>query len=265
MKYKLGVIGFGVMGQAIISRFIADNKVLPDQVCVFDLDKSKIAAFRYPVIAVDNLQDMVDNSERILFAVKPQHYKSAIEGIDFGSVMTIVTIMAGVCVDTLRHYIGDKPIVRVMPNTPCALGKGVCALYFDKVPADERSLIESWFASCGDTVIISEDKFDAVTGVSGSGPAYVYMFAQGMIEGGMRGGLTYEDSKKLALNTLIGAAELAKNSADELDVLIDKVCSKGGTTIEAVNSYRENDLTGIIADGIDACRNKSKILSENNK
>lgn len=266
MKYELGIIGFGVMGQAIVSRFLADNKLAPEKICVFDLDKEKIKSFSYPVIASDNLQDMVNNSDRILFAVKPQHYKEAINGIDFASVSTVITIMAGVQVNTLRNNIGkDIGILRVMPNTPCALGKGVCALFFDKVDNEEKEILINWFGSCGDTIIITEDKFDAVTGVSGSGPAYVYTFAQGMIEGGIRGGLSYEESKTLALNTLIGAAELAKKSNENLDVLIDKVCSKGGTTIEAVNVYRDKNLTGIIADGIDACRNKSKLLSENNK
>ena len=263
MKYKLGVIGFGVMGQAIISRFIIDNKLNPSEICVFDLDKAKINSFSYKINVADSVTDLVNKSERILFAVKPQHYKEACKGVDFSSVTTVLSIMAGVKVNSLRKYANiNTGIVRIMPNTPCALGKGVCALYFDNTIDSEKVFIKNWFDACGDTVIITEDKFDAVTGVSGSGPAYVYTFAQGMIEGGMRGGLSYEDSKILALNTLIGAAELAKKSTEPLDVLIDKVCSKGGTTIEAVNVYKEKNLTGIIADGIDACRAKSKALSE---
>ena len=264
MKYKLGVIGFGVMGQAIISRFIADKKLNASEICVFDLDKAKIDGFSYKINLAESVSDLVNKSERVLFAVKPQHYKEACKDVDFSSVTTVLSIMAGVKVNSLRKTanIYEVGIVRIMPNTPCALGKGVCALYFDKVIDSEKNIINNWFNACGDTVIITEDKFDAVTGVSGSGPAYVYTFAQGMIEGGMRGGLSYEDSKTLALNTLIGAAELAKKSTEPLDVLIDKVCSKGGTTIEAVNVYKEKNLTGIIADGIDACRAKSKALSE---
>ena len=117
-------------------------------------------------------------------------------------------------------------------------------------------------SACGGVVILDESKFDAVTSVSGSGPAYVYMFAKGMIEGGMNGGLSYEESKQLALNTIIGAADLALNSEENLDTLVDKVCSKGGTTIEAVEVYKDRNLVEIVAEGVEACRKKSALLSE---
>lgn len=263
MKYSLGVIGFGVMGQAIVTRALKQGILQPESVLVYDLDKEKIASCGFPVVAASSVDELLTKSDRVFFAVKPQQYVDIVSGKDFSSVKTILTIMAGVSIASLRKNTGfSGGIVRVMPNTPCALGKGVCAYYCDQTEEKEKEFILHILSSCGDVVSIKENQFDAVTSVSGSGPAYVYTFAQGMIQGGMNGGLTYEQAKTLALNTLCGAAELAKYSQDDLDTLIDRVCSKGGTTIEAIKSYRADGLTDVIAKGVDACRKRSEELGK---
>ena len=263
MKYSLGVIGFGVMGQAIVTRALQDGALRPESVLVYDLDTSKIANCGNPVHAATSIEELLAKSERVFFAVKPQQYVDAVTGKDFSGVKTILTIMAGVSIETLRKNTGfSGGIVRVMPNTPCALGKGICAYCLDRTLPEEEEFTLHILSSCGDVVRIEEGQFDAVTSVSGSGPAYVYMFAQGLIQGGVNGGLTYEQAKKLALNTLCGAAELAKHSEESLDVLIDRVCSKGGTTIEAVKSFRNDGLTDVIAKGVEACRKRSEELGK---
>jgi len=198
-----------------------------------------------------------------MFAVKPQHYKEITDANVFSDDKIVISIMAGVKIDVLRKNLASNcGILRVMPNMPCSVGKGISALCFDKINQQDKEFLTGLFSSCGDIIEIDESKFDAVTSISGSGPAYVYMFIQGMIKGGMQGGLTYDESKALAVATLDGATELAKISHEPLDTLVDSVCSKGGTTIEAVSIYKEKGLIDIIAKGIDACRNKSKILSE---
>lgn len=263
MKYSLGVIGFGVMGQAIVKRALEKQVLSAEEVLVYDVDVEKIKNSGAAVSIAVSANELVKNSDRVFLAVKPQQYTEIVKNLDFSTVKTIITIMAGVSTNILRQKTDfDGGIVRVMPNTPCALGKGVCAYYCDNVPLEEKSFVESVLSSCGDIVPITQDQFDAVTGVSGSGPAYVYLIAQGMIQGGVEGGLSYEQSKTLALNTLIGAAELAKTAKEDLDTLIDRVCSKGGTTIEAVKVYRENGLTDLIAKGIGACRKRSSELGK---
>ena len=107
-----------------------------------------------------------------------------------------------------------------------------------------------------------KDKFDAVTSISGSGPAYVYMFADAMVKAGINGGLTEEESKLLALATIEGSALYASEAEFDLETLVQRVCSKGGTTIEAVNVFNEFDLYGIVDKAIGACRKKSEYLSE---
>lgn len=264
MQYKIGVIGFGVMGQAIISRIIASGKLNAGEICAYDSDEDKLTRFIYNIHIADSVEDLVRRSERVMFAVKPQHYGEICSLVDFNSVKTAISIMAGVKTSTLREKLknNNAGIVRIMPNTPCALGKGVCGVYFDKTDKVERDFIVDLMTSCGGVVAVAEEKFDAVTSVSGSGPAYVYLFADGMIKGGMNGGLSYEESRTLALDTIIGAAELAKRSEEPMETLIERVCSKGGTTIEAVEVYRSNNLTELIAEGVDACREKSVKLSE---
>lgn len=264
MKYTIGVVGFGVMGQAIVKRILSEKILLPSQVAIYDIAEEKIKNFSYDVALCNSISDLVSNSERVLFAVKPQHYADICTDTDFSSVSKVMTIMAGVKIAVLKSKLSgfEGSIVRIMPNTPCANGKGVCGVAFDNTDEEEIKFVTSLLSSCGDVVVLEESKFDAVTSVSGSGPAYVYMFAKGMIEGGMNGGLSYEESKRLALNTIIGAADLALKSEEKLDTLVERVCSKGGTTIEAVDVYKNKNLTGIIAEGVDACRRKSALLSE---
>lgn len=263
MKYTLGIIGVGVMGQAIMSRIIDNGVIDAAKISAFDIDQAKIKQIPYNIDSMLSAQELLDNAEFVLIAVKPQHYSSIFDNVVFNQNNTILSIMAGVKISTLRQKINTVcPIVRIMPNTPCRIGKGVSALCFENVPEDKKSFVIAMFDACGATVVVKEELFDAVTSVSGSGPAYVYMFADAMIKGGLSGGLNYEDSKQLALNTIIGTAELALQSEEQLSVLTDRVCSKGGTTIEAVEVFRKRDLEGIIVEGMTACKNKSKILSE---
>lgn len=262
MRYKLGVIGFGVMGRALTGGILTSGKLLPEEIIVFDVDKSKIEMFPYKVAAAESL-DETANSERILLAVKPQKFPDIRINRNLLTRKTIISVMAGIKILSLREkYSRNNRFVRIMPNTPCRLGAGVMGMCFEDVSDAEKRYVIDLFSGCGEVVVTDEKNFDAVTSVSGSGPAYVYMFAEGMIKGGMDGGLSYEESKILALNTIIGSALLAKESDLPMDVLTDRVCSKGGTTAEAVKVFRERGLTDILRDGIKACREKSADLGE---
>lgn len=265
MKYKLGIIGTGVMANAIVDRVIEKKVIKAKNISVFDIDEKKMLLMKEKGMSVaGSLQEMLDESENILLSVKPQHYSNILSDNNFEKIKNLISIMAGVKVGSIREYIGnDCGVLRVMPNTPCKIGKGFCALYFDKVDNESKKLFKDMFYSCGDISIIDEKNFDAVTSVSGSGPAYVYMYINGMIKGGMKGGLSYENAKKMAVATLIGASSLAKNSDEDMEKLIEKVCSKGGTTIEAIKVFRKNGLEDTIIEGIDACRNRSEEISKN--
>lgn len=266
MRYKLGFLGAGVMAGAILDNVLINTSKLgikAADVAVFDIDNGKVAAYAEkgatPVITAEAL---FADCEIVLLGVKPQYYAEILAKIDNIGCKTVVSIMAGVKTSTLRKALGNIGIVRVMPNMPCRIGEGMSALAFDKVDIGTTSFVKSVFDACGKAIIISEDKFDAVTSISGSGPAYVYMFIDGLVQGGIEGGLTLEESKVLAIQTLIGAAKLAERDGTPLEVLVDRVCSKGGTTIEAVGYYKEAGLTDIVKEGVKRCRDKSRLLSD---
>lgn len=266
MQYKLGFLGAGVMAGAILDKVLLNINGLEmsaEELAVYDIDKNKVAAFAAKgVSAIRTAEELFATCEIVLLGVKPQFYADILSGIKDYGCKTVISIMAGVKIATLRKLLGDTiGIVRVMPNTPCKIGEGMSALAFNKVIQPTALWIKKMFSSCGKVLELAEENFDAVTSISGSGPAYVYLFADGLIKGGIEGGLTPEDSKTLALQTIIGAAKLAATDETALDVLVDRVCSKGGTTIEAVNYYRETGLTDIIKEGVKRCRQKSEYLS----
>jgi pyrroline-5-carboxylate reductase len=263
MNFKLGIIGAGVMANALLTQVIDKGVLVPEQMTIYDIDTVKCSSINSKINISNSINDLINNSEIILFAVKPQHYAEICEQNKFSDDKIILSIMAGVKISTLRKQLNcNCGILRIMPNMPCKVAKGMCALCFDNINQINKEFLCRCFSACGDIIEITEDKFDAVTSISGSGPAYVYMFIQGMIKGGIAGGLNYDESKKLAIATMIGGSELAKISTESLDTLVEKVCSKGGTTIEAVNVFRENGLEDIIARGVKACHDKSKELSE---
>ncbi len=266
MKYKIGFIGTGVMAGAIIDRFLsAIDKFDLDynDIAVYDIDQSKMK--KYASIGLSagiSANDILENAEITMLGVKPQFYADILKTASIINSKTIISIMAGVKISTLRKYVTNCAVVRVMPNTPCTIGKGVMAVCYDNCDNLTIEFIDAILNTCGKVIRIEENKFDAVTSISGSGPAYVYLFADAMVQAGIKGGLTLEESKTLTLATIEGSALYASQAEYDLSTLVERVCSKGGTTIEAISVYKDNNLESIVGRGIDACREKSKILSE---
>ena len=261
-KYKLGIIGAGNMSSAITKGILTHGVLSSEEIIVSDLSDEKLAAAQ--VLGVATTKDNVllsESVEYLLFAVKPQSFPDIATNIKRADFPKVISIMAGVTVATLQESLGAKKICRVMPNTPCMIASGMSALCFHGYDDLEKDFPRSVFSSLGEIIEMEESKFDAVTSVSGSGPAYAYMFAQGMIKGGMNGGLSFEEAKQLTLATLIGGARMIGASERSIDELIDAVCSKGGTTIQAVAYYRMAGLTDIIAEGVDRCRARSVEMS----
>lgn len=254
-KYKLGFIGYGNMAKAIIGGILRSGI----------LDKSQIATSNLVcnddngIFCTTDNDYVANNCDYLVLSVKPQVFKS----IDLScSADCVISIMAGVD----SAYIGEKlgmqgKVIRVMPNTPAQIGKGATAIAENSLDKKHNDFCRAIFESVSEVCVISEDKFNAVTCVSGSGPAYAYYFAKAMIEGGVVNGLDKETSKKLAVDTIIGACEMIKANPDvPLGMLISNVCSKGGTTIEAVNVFENNQMDKIVIDAMTACRKRSEEL-----
>ena len=221
-KFTLGIIGAGNMASAILGGVLRGGLIAPAKIVMSDADPEKLAIAAQNGVAVTaSNREVAENSEYLIFALKPQ-------------------------------------VAPVVFEEIAPVGEGMSAVTFSK--GYRSQFVIDIFSSVGSVVELDESLFDAVTSVSGSGPAYVYMFIKAMTQGGVDGGLDAATAKTLAVKTVIGAAKLAGASPRPLDELIDAVCSKGGTTIEAVRSFREDGLEDIVRKGMAKCKKRSEEL-----
>lgn len=264
-EFRLGVIGAGFMSSAIINGAINANIVKPQQIIVSDVNDAalnKIA--QIGVNTTKSNQAVVNQSEFVLFAIKPQHLNDVLLSIKDCNCDKFISIMAGVRKEKIKTVLVSAKVARCMPNTPCAIGYGAVGLDLsDFTENADKEFIKNLLCSFAKVVLVDEDKLNAVTGVSGSAPAYFYLFLQGVIESGVKNGLSEEDAKLLATSTMIGAGQMVLNNQDKsINDLINAVCSKGGTTIEAIKIYNESGLNAITDKAVCACVKKATELEK---
>jgi pyrroline-5-carboxylate reductase len=233
------------------------------EIIVTDIDAEKLKALKLRGIFTTSDNELLfKTAQIIILAVKPQVAKTLLPTLrEAADGSHIVSIMAGLTKKKIKELLGDVKVTRIMPNTPCMVGEGMSAIDATEFNAEERQTVLAVFGSLGKTVLLDEAYFDAVTAVSGSGPAYVYSFIDAMIKGGVKAGLSEEISKTLTLQTFMGAVKMVEKSPLPLETLIQNVCSKGGTTIQAVEHYKNNGLERIIREGMEKCEARSKELS----
>lgn len=261
-KFTLGIIGAGNMASAVLGGILKAGMVSPGRIAVSDPDPEKLAIMRQnKVMAVSDNRLLAAESEYLMFAVKPQVAPAVVEEIkDCIDAGTVISIMAGVRIETLAAALGSRNYARIMPNTPALVGEGVSAVAFSE--GYSSRFVLDIFKSIGDVIEIDEKHFAAVTSLSGSGPAYVYMFIDALIKGGVKGGLPEDVAKRLAVGTVRGSAKMVGVDPRKTCELVDAVCSKGGTTIRAVESFREDGLEDTVIRGMDKCRARAKELGD---
>ena len=262
-KFKLGVIGSGFMSNAIVGGVIAKNLLPSDQIIVSDISDTALEKMKDKKVCCtkDNIY-LCENSDYVMFAVKPQTISGILEEIKNTSCKKFISIMAGVKKDKIKSVLGGVSVARLMPNTPCSVGCGAIGIDLtDFTDYSDREFIKNIFSPLAVLVEVPEQKLNAVTGISGSSPAYFYLFVKNIIDCGVKNGLTEEEAKTLAVNTMIGSGKMIlKNPEKSLDELINAVCSKGGTTIEAVNCFNNLGLAEITEKAVDACIRRSSEL-----
>lgn len=263
---KLSIIGAGNMGFAILSGIIKSGICRPKEISV--ADKSEPCRKRAENLGAnvfESAAEAVSGAEYVILAVKPQGFGDISREVatSLKKEAVITSILAGKRIETYEAAFGsNSKIIRVMPNTPAMAGMGMSGLCRNaNVSDDEFWFILSVFSSFGAAREVPEELMDTVTGISGSGPAYVYMFISGLIKAAVKNGMSEEDAKVFAVQTVLGSAKLAMESEDSPEQLKIKVCSPGGTTIEAVKVFEECGLEDIIVKAVDACINRSKELS----
>ncbi len=267
-EYKLGIIGCGFMAKAILNGVIDKEFLRTRKIIVSDADKSKLDAV-YDELGVNVTDDnryLAENSEFILFAVKPQNFADVAKELEGICPEKVISIMAGVKRSVIKNSLGVGiiKVARCMPNLPCSVGFGMVGVDmsdFNK-DTDDIEFIYNLFNCLGDVLSTSEEKLDAVTGISGSGPAYTFVFIDALIDAGVKQGLTFDEAKLLAVQTVWGSAAMVMQSDKALSELITGVCSKGGTTIEAIKVFEQNNFRATISDAVAACVKRSKELSE---
>ena len=272
----VGFIGAGNMGGALIKGYSAtlssiQNDVEANGIIVYDPDSDKVkASAQSPVVQiVDTISDLYAKSEAIVICVKPQIIDTVLDELgllaqDMGGKL-MISIAAGVSIGHIQSKLGeDTKIVRVMPNTPAMVGEGMSALSVGEtgLSESEHQSVEKMFSSVGKTVWVTENLMDIVTGISGSSPAYAYMYIEGLVNAGVAGGLTREAATILAAQSTLGAAKMVLESGTDPVQLRVNVCSPGGTTIEAVKVFEDEGFIDIIEKAAGASAAKSKTMTK---
>ncbi len=263
---RIGFIGAGNMATAIIKGLIA-QKGSGSFINVFDVSSEKLDDIsKLGVNALSSSQDVVKNSDIIVLAVKPQNYAEVLEALKavVSNDKTFVSIAAGISISYVQSALGcECPVVRVMPNTPLLLKKGASALCpSGNINEDDKQIVYDMFAGSGVCEYITEDHMNEIIAVNGSSPAYIYMFAKAMADYAVSVGIDYNKALNLICATLEGSAAMLRESGDTPDVLIEKVSSKGGTTIEALNKLREHGFTEAVDDAMKACTKRAEELGK---
>jgi pyrroline-5-carboxylate reductase len=257
------------MGKALISGVINQGMTSTKDIYAYDIDESKIDDLcRKSGIQKKDPIELATTCDIIILAVKPQDIESLILKIAYqmdSEKKIIVSIAAGIKVSFYRKYLKKAQLVRVMPNTPALIGKGASVLYFDgSFSETEKDIVLKIFISCGIAEIVkNEELMDCVTGLSGSGPAYVFTFINAFVDAGVMEGLPRETAKKLAVQTVLGSAELAANSIKEgihLEELKDRVTSPGGTTAAGLFALEEGAFKAIVINAVREATNRSREL-----
>lgn len=262
---KIGFVGGGNMASALIGGLIQSGKFQPSKITMSDLDDTKRSAWSARgVHTTANNQEVVDFSDVILFAVKPNVMGDVLKGLNTPEDKIYVSIAAGITIAFLEDCLGtDKKIVRTMPNTPAMVGCGMTVITPNKcVSADELQTVIEILSGVGETAVLEEKYINAAIGLHGSSPAYIYMLIDAMADSGVKYGLPKQIALKLAAKAVEGSAKMVLNSHDHPMKLKDDVCSPGGTTIAAVCELEKNGFISSIQSGIDACIQKAEEMSK---
>lgn len=261
---KIAFIGGGNMATALI----AGLKAGPRELHVVDPNADALArlAEQYGVTTAPGIDAQVAASEVVVLAVKPQQMREVAGALapQLNSQL-VLSIAAGIRIADLARWLGGhQAIVRSMPNTPALIGMGITGMVAQSgVSEAQRQAADEVMRAVGKTVWLDDEaKIDPVTAVSGSGPAYVFFFLEAMQQAAVEMGLTAEQGKELALSTFSGAAQLAAQSSEPLEVLRQRVTSKGGTTYAAITSMEGANVKGAIIEAMKAAAARGRELGE---
>lgn len=268
LEQKIGFVGAGQMATALGQGFVRAQLTAGSHLLAADpaAEAAKRFAETTGASIADGNVDLVQQVDVIVLAVKPQQMGAVLDEIRPAVTpeKLIVSIAAGVPLATMAAALGDEArLVRVMPNTPCLVGRGACGFCLGAAAQKaDAALVEDLLASVGIAFQVPEKLMDAVTGLSGSGPAYVYTIIEALSDGGVRMGLPRNIATALAAQTVAGAAEVVLATGEHTGTLKDRVTSPGGTTIAGIQVLEEGGLRAALMAAVEAATERSIELGE---
>ena len=263
---RIAFLGGGNMAEAIIKGILREESAAGLMVAEISAERRAWLAQAYPgVEVVENSAEAAAWGDVIILAVKPQQSAAVLTSIKSSvtPAKLIISIMAGVRSGSIEEALGSGTrVVRVMPNTPALIGAGASAICPGSgATAADLDIVDAIFARTGLVVRVDEKQMDAVTGLSGSGPAYVFTFIEALGDAGVKNGLPRDVSARLALQTVLGAARMLAETGEHPAQLREKVTSPGGTTIAGLHVLENGRFRGTIMDAVDAASQRSKELA----
>lgn len=258
----VAIVGGGVMGEAILGGAIDRGVLAAEEVTVVELlaERREALAERYGVATTGEAGDVLAGASLILLAVKPQEFRKLTARLRGDALL--LSIMAGVRIETLAAHFGHDRIVRVMPNTPAAINQGMSVwTATETVDEAQRETVRGLLGAIGrELAVDDEGKLDMATALSGSGPAYVFLFIEALIDAGVAIGLTAEEAEAMTMQTLAGAAAYAQVSEFSPAELRERVTSKGGTTAAGLQELDRGEFRELLAACVRAACERSREL-----
>lgn len=262
---SVGFIGAGRMATALARGLIASQSIAASDVFGFDVSDAACQQFVEQTggAAASSVKELCGTAETVVLAVKPQHVGAVLDEAapHLSSRHLVVSVAAGVKLETLAEAIGERRLIRVMPNTPCLIGAGASAFARGSHATDsDAEQVREFLETVGIAFEVQESLLDAVTGLSGSGPAYGYLMIEALSDGGVRAGLPRHIATQLAAQTMLGAARMVLETGEHPGALKDAVASPGGTTIAGLHALESGGLRGTLMDAVIAAANRSAEL-----
>lgn len=268
IEKTIGFIGAGQMARALAQGFVQSDLIAAHAIFASDPSPAAREAFAQLIPAARFLEtnrETVENSDVVILAVKPQYIATAAAEVRpaIDASKLIVSIVAGVSMAALTKGLGTDRLIRVMPNTPCLVGESAAAysLGGGALPADGE-LVATLLQAVGVAIPVEERQLDAVTGLSGSGPAYGFLIVEALADGGVRMGLPRDVALTLAAQTLLGAAKMVLQTHEHPGVLKDRVASPGGTTIAGLQALEDRGVRGALIAAVEAAARRSQELGK---
>ncbi len=264
----LGFVGFGNIAAAIATGVLKAGLLSPEQIFAYDINRAGIDSFKskHPINSAATLSELSMKCDTVILSVKPQNYKDVLSALAQNDISetVFVSVAAGISIARVKSFLGTgSKVVRVMPNTPLLLGVGAtAACKCENVSDDEFRQVCALFECSGTLTVLDEEQMNPVISVNGSAPAYLFLLAKAVCDYGEKCGIDRESAKLLFAQTMIGSAKMITDSGDELQTLIDKVTSKGGTTAKALEKLYDAGFEDIVKSAMEACTKRADELGQ---